>query len=133
MSFTSYQTVRFHETDALGHINNACYFNYFEEARIQLFKELGAEVSTEAWNFILASTKCDFLNQGYFNQTLRIETTISQIGNKSFTMTHDIYDSETNVSIAHGAGVIVYFDFKQQQSVPIPDDFREKLREYMKK
>lgn len=120
-------TVRFGETDALGHINNTSYFVYLEETRIRFFESVGADMDLKNWNFILASTKCDFINQGYFNQKLTIKTYVSKIGTKSFQLEHDILCAQTKQLIAQGNAIIVYFDFKNQKSAVIPDKLREEL------
>ncbi|MDZ5472642.1 thioesterase family protein [Bacillus sp. 31A1R] len=123
--------VRFGETDALGHINNTSYFIYLEEARVRFFEELGYRMTINEWNFILASTKCDFINQGYFNQLLTVTTSVSKIGTKSFHLEHEILCSQTKEIIAKGNAIIVYFDFNEQQSAVIPDLLREGLKSYI--
>jgi acyl-CoA thioester hydrolase len=120
-------TSRFCETDALGHINNTTYFVYLEEARIKFFQSLGFEMDVKDWRFILASTKCDFVSQGYFNQELKITTYLSKIGSKSFQLEHDILCANTHQLIAKGNAVIVYFDFLEQQSKIIPELLKEQL------
>lgn len=124
-------TVRFCETDALGHINNTSYFIYIEEARIKFFEKLGYEMNLKNWNFILASTKCDFINQGYFNQKLSISTYLSRIGSKSFQLEHDIRSEDTNQLIAKANAIIVYFDFVEQRSDIIPDLLRARLESHL--
>jgi acyl-CoA thioester hydrolase len=131
MTHITYVTVRFCETDALGHVNNTSYFVYLEDARIQFFKELRAETNIAKWCFIVASTKCDFLNQAYFDQCIKIETNISKIGNKSFQMVHRMSDAKTGTLIALGEATIVYFNFQLQKSEPIPKHLREKLLHYV--
>ncbi|WP_409305950.1 acyl-CoA thioesterase [Peribacillus sp. SCS-155] len=123
-------TVRFCETDALGHINNTSYFIYLEEARIKFFELLGYSMDTNEWNFILASTKCDFVSQGYFNQILSVKTFVTHVGTKSFEITHEISCTQTGQLIAKGNAVIVYFDFNEQRSKPIPALLREGLEEH---
>lgn len=123
-------TVRFCETDALGHVNNTSYFIYLEEARIKFFEALGFSMGIDDWKFIMASTKCDFISQGYFNQTLTIKTYVSRIGTKSFQIEHDILCAQTGELIARGNVVIVYFDFKKQQSVALPELLKEELKSY---
>jgi acyl-CoA thioester hydrolase len=123
--------IRFCETDALGHVSNTSYFIYLEEARIRLFEELGYGSNVKEWRFILASTKCDFVNQAFFGQRLKIETNVSKIGNKSFQIVHRILDEKTGTLIALGEATIVYFNFKTQKSEPIPDDLRNQLEQYM--
>ncbi|MBT2688702.1 acyl-CoA thioesterase [Bacillus sp. ISL-47] len=121
--------VRFGETDALGHINNTSYFIYLEEARVKYFETLGYSMDVKKWPFILASTKCDFLSQGYFNQILTIKTWVSRVGGKSFQLDHEIVCSQTNEVIARGHAIVVYFDFNKQESATIPDLLREGLRQ----
>lgn len=123
-------TVRFGETDLLGHVNNVSYFTYLEHARIQFFKELSTEDIKDAWRFILASVKCDFLAQAYFDQTLTITTTVSRIGNKSFDLKQRIFDSKTGEPVAEGHSTIVYFDFQEQKSLPLIKELRERLEQY---
>ncbi|MCA0171963.1 MULTISPECIES: acyl-CoA thioesterase [Bacillaceae] len=129
MSVHTNVRVRFCETDALGHVNNTSYFIYLEEARVQFFDYLGKRTGTDDWPFILVSTKCDFLKQAYFNQSLQVETTVKRIGSKSFTLMHYIKDTESNAVVAEGEATVVYFDFKKQASEVIPDDLRLKLEE----
>ncbi|MBO8155600.1 MAG: acyl-CoA thioesterase [Bacillaceae bacterium] len=123
--------VRFFETDALGHVNNASYFIYFEEARVHFFQKLGYELNTDKWHFILASTKCDFLNQAYFAQELVIETFVNKIGKKSFGLTHRVLEQNSKELIATGNEIVVHFDFDIQQSTPMPKKLKDKLNQYL--
>jgi acyl-CoA thioester hydrolase len=124
-------TSRFCETDALGHINNITYFVYLEDARIKFFQTIGFDMDVKDWRFILASTKCDFVSQGYFNQELKVTTYISRVGSKSFQLEHDILCSNTNQLIAKGNAVIVYFDFQEQCSKEIPKLLRNRLNNHL--
>ena len=124
-------TVRFGETDALGHVNNASYFTYLEEARIRFFESLGYNIDGDSWNFILASTKLDFVNQGFFNQVLTIKTYVSKVGNKSFELGHVISRSEDGELIAQGNAVMGFYDFGLQRSIQIPERFRDGLSKHL--
>lgn len=120
--------VRFCETDALGHINNTSYFIYFEEARLAFMEELEFEVESKNQNIVLASTKCDFINQGFFHQELTVRTYVSRIGVKSFSLDHEIICSRTKQLVAKGSDVVVHFNFDRQESEAIPESLREKLK-----
>ncbi|GER66875.1 thioesterase [Weizmannia acidilactici] len=124
---------RFCETDALGHINNASYFVYFEDARLQFFESIGASVEIKDFNIILASAKCDFISQAFYNQVLAVRTGVSKIGNSSCELAHEILDAETGRLIARGKAVIVFFDFDAQKSRPIPEDIRGILEKHLEK
>ena len=54
--FVHRETVRFRDLDSLGHVNNAVFLTYLEEARIAYLAPLGAE----ATNMILARVEIDF-------------------------------------------------------------------------
>lgn len=131
MKHETYLTVRFGETDMLGHVNNSYYFTYLEQARIELFKEIQSGKGLQSWRFILASITCDFIAQAYFDQSLMIETTVSRIGNKSFDLTQPIYDQKSGKLVAKGQSTLVYFDFDEQLSQPLPTEMRKKLEQYM--
>ena len=121
-------TVRFSETDLLCHVNNTSYFIYLEEARLHFLKEMEQELKVRDWTFILASTKCDFLSQAYFDQVLKIETNVSKVGTKSFQLEHSISCKQTGIPIAKGYAVLVQFNFDKQESEPIPELLKAKLK-----
>lgn len=122
--------VRVAETDALGHINNANYFTYMEDTRLQFLQHLGMDFNNREASFVLASTTCDFIKQGYFGQILKVDVKIDKIGRSSITIRNDIREKESDDPIARGWATIVYFDRINQQSTPLPDWLREKLDEY---
>jgi acyl-CoA thioester hydrolase len=125
--------VRFSETDALGHISNISYFIYLEEARTDFLGELGFGMDIKDWKIILASAKCDFISQGYFNQRLKVVSEISKIGNSSFMIVHQILDEKTGELIAKGEAGAVYFDFKKQKSEKLPAKFKGELEKHLVK
>ncbi|MBM7646308.1 acyl-CoA thioester hydrolase [Scopulibacillus daqui] len=130
MAFQTEFKVRFGETDLLGHVNNVSYFTYLEQARVDFFKAITPDPETEDWSYILASVKCDFRAQAYFDQRLKVITEVSRIGEKSFGLHQPVFDAETGQLIAEGDSTIVYFDFKEQKSKSIPGNIRAKLQDY---
>jgi acyl-CoA thioester hydrolase len=122
--------VRFCETDALGHISNISYFIYLEEARTEFFEHLGFQTEIDDWQVILASASCDFVNQGFYKQKLKVVTEISKIGNSSFSLAHRIEDAETGTIIANGKASAVHFNFETQRSERIPDHIRKELEKH---
>lgn len=120
--------VRYCETDAGGHVNNTSYFIYLEEARTKFFATIGlSPQEREDLNFIVAHAECNFIAQAYAGQTLKLTTTISKIGTKSFTMAHDIIEVASGTLIAQGSAVVVCFNYKEQKSIDIPGKLRSIL------
>ena len=123
--------VRFSETDALGHISNISYFIYLEEARVEFFADLGFGRDINNWKIILASASCDFVNQGYYNQKLIVQTEVSKIGNSSFQVIHEIKDAESGELIAKGQASAVHFNFQTQKSEALPESHRKQLEKHL--
>lgn len=121
--------VRFSDTDMLGHVNNASYFSYMEEARCVFFDELLEDDRTDV-PMILASAKVNYVAQTFYRQTLRIESWVSRWGNSSFDISCQMFDDETGKLHFEGVAVIVYFDYKTQKPVRVPDVYRESMAAY---
>lgn len=130
MIFKSEVKVRFGETDALGHVNNTSFFAYIEVGRIDFLAHIGASTSLEDWRYVVGHVSCDFIGQAYLSEELIITTYVSQIGNKSFTLMHDILRKSDNHRVAKGKAVLIYFNFETQKSERIPDSIRKKLETY---
>lgn len=119
---------RFGDIDGLGHVNNTIMPAWFELARNPVFEIFNPERNLKKWNLILARFEVDFVSQMYYRGEIEIKTWIHRIGNSSFEVYQEAYQG--NTLGAKGKTVLIYFDFKLQKSVPIPDYYREQLREH---
>jgi acyl-CoA thioester hydrolase len=65
----------------------------------------------------------------YFRSDVEIRTFIAKIGNSSFTVGHEAWqEGELKVK---GQAVLVYYDFKLQKAIPLPDSIRNILKAHM--
>lgn len=126
--FTTRLDPRFSETDGLGHINNTVFPVWFEYARKDIFKLVHPHLSHDDWPIILAHIDVDFIQQTQYDSEVTINTAVTQIGNKSFTVAHEAW--QKNALVARGEAVLVWFDYQQQSSCPLPDDIRVLLTEH---
>jgi acyl-CoA thioester hydrolase len=133
MVFTSEIRVRFAETDALGHVNNTSFFIYIEVGRIDFLAHIGASSTVENWRYVVAHVSCDFLAQAYLNEELIVTSSVSHIGTKSFTLTHDILRKSNGERVARGKAVLIHYNFETEESEPIPDWTLEQLEAYRDK
>lgn len=116
---------RFADTDALGHINNASYSKWFEDARRPIFKLFVPDLDPKKWNLILARMEIDFLAQGHYQQEVLIQTSLVKIGNSSFTLLQEAYQNQ--VKICSSKAYLVHFNYGTQKSTPIPESIRSEL------
>jgi len=122
---------RFGDIDGLGHVNNTVLPVWFETGRNSIFRLFSPDLdlSPDVWHLILVRTEFDFLSQMYFRSDVEIRTYITKIGNSSFTIGHEAW--QEGELKARGQAVLVYYDFKLQKSIPLPDSIREILKTHM--
>lgn len=110
--------LRYGDTDALGHVNNAVFASFAEVGRIAFVKEVELPIA----NFILARIAMDFRRQVYLLDEVTMTTEISHIGNSSITFRQVVFaNGEVAAEIE---AVAVWFDFETQQPMRVPNEVR---------
>ncbi|GLC88370.1 acyl-CoA thioesterase [Lysinibacillus piscis] len=130
-SFYTEVRVRFSETDMYGHMNNTVSFVYFEQARVDYLRHLDlfmplATENPEEPILIVADLQCDYVNQVFFDDVLRIYTKVAKMGNSSMDI-HYMAKNQHNAVCFTGRGTIVQMDSKTGKSVPLSDEMRTRL------
>jgi acyl-CoA thioester hydrolase len=121
VSFVHTETVRFRDLDSMGHMNNAVYATFLEQARLAFLSQHGAHVH----NMILARLEIDFRSPVEFGETIEIAVTPTRIGTKSFDLEYVLRAAERVV--AEAKTVLVAYDYAEARSVEIPDEWKERL------
>ena len=121
MSFVHREHVRFRDLDALGHVNNAVYATYLEQARIEFLRRFGATQQ----DMILARLEIDFRAPLGFGEDVEIEVRPARIGRKSFGLDYTVRAAERVV--AEAKSVLVAYDYQHERSVELPARWREAL------
>lgn len=137
--------VRFGDTDRFGHINNASFATYLESARIELMLSLGYPLG----GMILAHMAIDFRRQLQVGDPLVVFTRVERIGVSSVTMLQALVrpalaelglglprvlplaQAPVGERVADARTVVVRFDYREDRSVPVPDDLREQLSPFI--
>ncbi|MCH7770205.1 MAG: acyl-CoA thioesterase [Bacteroidetes bacterium] len=124
--------VKFNEVDMLHIVNNAVYFTYFEQARIQYAKDAGLlpddNIFSEESLYYMVHNEINYLKPAFFDDDLNIYTRISYIKHSSFGFEHIVENSKTKVIIAEGAGISVHVDPLTGKSTPLTDEFLRKVK-----
>lgn len=128
-------TVRSYEVDFQNVVNNAVYFNYFELARIDYRKQMGATLNSgglfsDGLMFFVVHNECDYYEPAFLENELIIYSRISFIKNSSFGFEHVIFNKTTNKFVAKGNGVIVNVDPKTSKRAQIPDSLINKIKTF---
>lgn len=102
--------VRWGDLDALNHVNNTIYFRYVEEARAQLYLEMGFPVPGDR-DAVLVHASCDFLKPLLYPSTAIIRLVFQRLGRSS--MEYDFVierQGEPGVTYARGKNITVSTD-----------------------
>ena len=117
--------VRFGDTDALGHVNNASFAAYAEVARLNFLTLFGKSVRS----LILASLYIDFRRQVKFDESVHVETRIQRIGTSSITLEQTVFAGDERA--ADIRSTVVYFDYANGKSRALTTEMRESLAPYV--
>ena len=123
--FVHVEKVRFRDLDPMGHVNNAVFLTFLEQARVAFFAEVGAATGLEDMNMIVARVEIDFKAPVRLGQEVEISVRASRFGTKSFDL-----DYQLNVDgqlVAAAKSVQVAYDYGRREPIPLPADWREKL------
>ena len=119
------------EMDALGHINNTCYFRYCEEARVHFFRPLGyLQHGQPSGPVLVTAATCDFLKAIVYPADLAVTLRGGAPSRSSFTSYYDIRDAADEGKVyARATARIVWVDYSAGKSMPLPASIRQCLPE----
>ncbi len=121
---------RFSDVDSFMHVNNIWQQSYFDMGKTQFYTQvLGITGVFDKLRIITASTHTDYLGQVRLTDDIVVVTDVARVGNKSMTLHQRIMSGDR--CLTESSSVMVAFDFELQQTVPIPEEWREKLGEYL--
>ena len=123
MMYTGKQFVRWDDIDAFGHVNNAKYLTYIQEARF-----LWSSIT----EMVVARAEVDYIEAMYEGgRFYDVNLWVEAIGNSSFTMGYEIVGDNAIVH-AKVKTVQVVVNMETMKSRPLKDSEREFLNKYLK-
>lgn len=123
-SFETTISVRFQDFDMMGHVNNAVYATYLEEARTRyLSSVLG--VDSDDLSTVLAHLELDFVSPLTASQSVTVGVDTTAVGEKSYTFAYELTADGDVVATAET--VQVWIDPETGSAVRIPDELRTSL------
>jgi acyl-CoA thioester hydrolase len=123
MIYTNQQFVRWDDIDAFGHVNNAKYLTYIQEARFLWSPLLEMVVAKAEVDYLVPI----YVGGRFYDITLWVE----QIGNSSFTLGYEVI-GDNGVVHAKVKTVQVAVSMETKKSRPLTDPEREFLKQYLK-
>ncbi len=121
--------VRPSDMDADRNVNNAVYFEYLHQARLEHLTRLGIyqpRGCRSANIFALAESTCRYLAPSYYGDVLRIWTVTHAVGRSSFQLIYRVWRESDAVLIAAAHSVQVWLD-EHNRPTPLPPAVRDAL------
>ncbi|CAN5193079.1 thioesterase family protein [soil metagenome] len=131
--------VRFVDTDALGHVNNAVYLSYFEAARAGYYASVSGEPfgtgeRAAERTFVIAEAHLVYRAPAFFGETVIVGCRFSWTARSSFGIEYRVRAEESPVAparlIADGRTTQVMFDLNHNRAMRVPADLLALFEEY---
>ena len=118
-------SVRWRDTDALGHVNNAVYLTYLEEARDAFYlRALGDPIN------VVVRLEIDFRAEvRHADRIVRVEIAVERLGTTSLT-TREVLRTADGEVAAEARVTTVRWDQDARTAVSFSDEQRAGLAEF---
>ena len=119
-----HQAVVWGDMDSYQHVNNVVYFRYFENARLEYFRQMGWFDYEERSGIgpILAATQARFRKALTYPDQISIGARILERQGDRFTMEYRLVSENLKAIATEGTGTIVCMHYKDGRKVPIPEE-----------
>jgi acyl-CoA thioester hydrolase len=127
---TIVRQVAWEDVDPAGHVNNAKYFTYIEEAGIQAAAQFGVLMSDfleQGYGSVARKTRVEYKQQARLGEDLEITTYLSDVRATSATRHFIIRRAQDQELIAQANVLWVYIDLESGRPARFPQETREKL------
>ena len=127
--------LRWSDMDAFGHVNNAVYLRYLEEARIDFTSRLARETAPSAFTggSVVARHEIDYLRPlTHQHHPVTVELWVTKLTAASITFSYEIKDAgETEARpYVRASTVVVPYDLAQERPRRLTAEERSFLEEY---
>ncbi|MDR0972047.1 MAG: acyl-CoA thioesterase [Bacteroidales bacterium] len=126
--------IRFSDMDALGHVNNSFYAQYYDVGRINYFEDvLGGKLNWSDVTLVIVHIEIDFIHPICQGDEVYVQSSFLKFGEKSMKMYQRIVDKKTNEIKSKCTTILSGFNRKNNSSEIIPEELKEKFISYQEK
>ncbi|MBI5014139.1 MAG: acyl-CoA thioesterase [Deltaproteobacteria bacterium] len=122
--------VRGYHLDLYGHVNNARYLEFLEEARWGVFEETGnldAFVS-HGFGFSVVNININYRRPAFMGEVLEIETSLASLGNRSGKIHQAVRLKGSATPVADADVTFVVVDAQEGKALPMEGELRDLLQ-----
>ena len=129
--YAAFTRVGFSDTDAQGIVYYGRYLPYFDLARVEYHRHLGMlESAMGDEQFVMRASSVEYFAPAQFDDLIEIFIRLRRIGRTSATYECAAYRAADDVLMVTAAQTLVLVDLEERRARPIPDWYRESIREF---
>ena len=118
---------QYRDLDPNGHVNQAVYASYCEQARAEYWEDVIGQRHDRA-EVVIVSSETEYTAEITLGDTVTVHQRIEPLGDSSIPITYEVRtDGE---SAATSSVVLLSYDRKAREPVPIPGYWRDAIVEY---
>ena len=118
-------SVRGRDMDSMGHVNNAKYISYLEEARVRWMLTVPDVSMTDRIAPVVAANNINYKRPLTWPNDVVVELYVDRLGTSSVTIGHRIVSAkDDSVLYSDGNVVVVWMDTQTGHSAPLPAAIR---------
>ncbi|MCW4454884.1 acyl-CoA thioesterase [Flavobacterium sp. MXW15] len=118
-------SVRWRDMDSMGHVNNAKYVSYLEEARVRWMLGVEGVSMSDRIAPVVAATNVNYRLPIVWPNDIVVELFVERLGSSSVTIGHRIVDQKDESRLySDGNVVVVWIDTQTGKSAPLPEAIR---------
>ncbi len=123
-AFVSTRRVQRYELDGAGHVNNAVYLNWFEQAMFDAMARAGwpvVRLAEHGIGMVQVAHEVDYLLPALDGMPLEIHSRPAEMAHVRGAWTHEIRNAETGEVMARDYSVGAFLDLGTGRPAPLPD------------
>jgi acyl-CoA thioester hydrolase len=131
--------IRYNDTDALGHVNNATYFSYFEMARGGYYTEVvghpfGTGPDASKRTFVIAEAHATYRQPAFYGEPLHCGVRVGWLSRSAFSLEYRVEVEASAIGearvVADGSTVQVFYDLERGRPMRTPSELARDLTAY---
>lgn len=123
---TTFDKLRYNDTDRQGHVNNAVFATLLETGRVEFLYAPDGALHAPGCAFVIAGLTLSFLKEINWPGRVDIGTGVTDIGRSSFTLSQGLYQNGQCVAMAQTT--IVHMNESSRRSHPLSDATQQRLQ-----
>jgi acyl-CoA thioester hydrolase len=102
----TFYRVIYGDTDQMGVVYYANYLRWFEKGRAEWLRQIGlpyGEIEQQGFHFPVAEVSCHYSHPARYDEVVKIETELAELGRASLTFSYRIMRETDDVLLATGS------------------------------